>query len=86
MLLPWTFTYDKHNYTRYLTFHYIEMINLEENHPSIYQEFTKGNFSVQVFDNNPFGKLEADKVIETTINRDTKTPGGTTGKYFPSLY
>ena len=29
--------YDRHNYARYLTFHYIEVINLEENHQSIYQ-------------------------------------------------
>ena len=63
MLLPRTFPYDKHNYTLYLTFHYIEMINLEENPPSIYQEFMKGNFMVQVSDDNPFGKLEVDKVI-----------------------
>ena len=41
----------------------------------------KGNFSVQVSANNPFGKLEADKA-----NRDTKTPGGTTGKYFPNPF
>ena len=86
MLLSWTFAYNRHNYARFLTFHYIEMINLEENHPSIYQEFMKGNFSVQVSDNNPLGKWKADKVIETTINRDTKTPGGTTDKYFPNLY
>ena len=30
-------TYDRRNYGRYLTFNYIEMINLEENHPWIYQ-------------------------------------------------
>ena len=83
--LPWTFAYGRHNYAHYLMFHYMGMINLEENHPSIYQEFMKGNFQVQISDNNPFGKLEADKVIETTINRDTKTPCGTTGKYFPNL-
>ena len=38
-----------------------------------------GNFSVQMLNNNTFERLEADKVIETTINKDTKTPGGTTG-------
>ena len=48
------------------------MINLEENHPSIYQELMKGNFSVQVSDDHPLGKLKPDKVIETTINRNTK--------------
>ena len=62
------------------------MINLEENHPSIHQKFMKGNFSVQVFYNNPFGKFEADKVIETIINKETKTLGGTTSKYFPNPY
>ena len=62
------------------------MINLKENHPAIYNEFMRGNFSVQVSDNNPFRKLEADKVIETTIDRDTKTPDGTTGEYFPNPY
>ena len=86
MLLFWTFAYDRRNYAHYLTFHCIEMINLEENHPTIYNESMKGNFSVQVSDNNPYRKLEADKVIETAINRDTKTPDGTTGKYFPNPY
>ena len=46
----------------------------------------KGSFSVQVSDNSRFGKLEADKVIETSINRDTETPGGTTGKSCPNRY
>ena len=39
----------------------------------------KKNFSIQLSENNTFGRMEADKVIETTINRDTKTAGGTTG-------
>ena len=86
MLLPWTFTYDRHNYSRYSTLHYIEMINLEEFHQSKYQELMNGNFSFQVSDNSRFGKFEADKVIETSINRDTKTPGGTTGKSYPNRY
>ena len=86
MLLPWTFTYDRHNYSRYSTLHYIEMINLEEFHQSKYQELMNGNFSFQVSDNSRFGKFEADKVIETSINRDTKTPGGTSGKSCPNRY
>lgn len=78
-LLPWTFAYDRQNYARYLTLHFMEMVNLEENHKSIYEEFMKGNFSVQLTEGNTFGKQEADKVIETTFNKNTKTPGGTTG-------
>ena len=56
----------------------MEMTNLEMIYPDIYQEFMNENFSIQLSNNNHFGKIEADKVIKTTINRDTKTPGGTT--------
>ena len=61
------------------------MVNLEENHRYIYDDFMKGNFSVQMSDNNTFGRLEADKVIETTINKDTKTTGETTGMIFCAI-
>ena len=80
--LPWAFAYDRQNFARYLTLHLMEMVNLEENHRCIYDDFMKSNFSVQMSDYNTFGRLEADKVIETTINKDTKTPGGTTGLLF----
>ena len=54
-----------------------EMLNLELNQPSsIHKEFMQGNFSVQLSSANTFGRLEADEVIETTINIDSKCPGG----------
>ena len=56
-----------------------EMVTLETSHPEIYQKFKKGNFSIQLSETNPFGRCEADRVIETAINKDTKTPGGLTG-------
>ena len=77
--LPWFFAYDRTNYSRYLTTHLNELLALESTHPDVYNEFQKGNFSVQISESNTFGRMEADKVIETTINRDTKTSGGTTG-------
>ena len=61
-LLPWTFVYDRQNYARYLSIHFMEMTNLEEKHKVIFDEFMKGNFTVQLSDKNPFGKQEADKV------------------------
>ena len=78
-ILLWVFTYDRQNYVRYLTLHFMDLLNLEENYPSVHCEFIKGSFAVQMSSDNPFGKMEADKVIETTMSRDTKTPGGTTG-------
>ena len=78
-ILPWVFAYDRQSYARYLTLHFMNLLNLEENYPSVHCEFIKGSFAVQMSSDNPFGKMEADKVIETTMNRDIKTPGGTTG-------
>ena len=56
-----------------------EMVTLETSHPEVFQEFKKGNFSVQLSETNPFGTCEPDRLIETTTNKDTKTPGGLTG-------
>ena len=78
-LLPWTFAYDRYNYARYLTLHFVDMLSLESDHPEVYHEFINGNFTVQISSSNTFGRIEADKTIETTINRDSKTPDGTTG-------
>ena len=55
------------------------MLTIETSHPEIYQEFKKGNFSVQLSETNPFGRCKPGRVIETTINKDSKTPGGLTG-------
>ena len=75
------FAYDRPNYSHYLTVHYYDLLALETNFPEILEEFQNGNFSVQMSPGNLFGRMTADKVIETAINRDTKTPGGTTGMF-----
>ena len=45
---------------------------------NIYQEFVAEDFCVQLSP-HPFSRVETDKVIETTINWDTRTPGGLKG-------
>ena len=77
--LPWLFAYDRHNYSRYLTSHYYDLTFLSISHPEIYREFQNDNFSIGLFASSPFAWMEMNKVIETIINKDTKTPGGTTG-------
>ena len=47
--------------------------------PEVQNAFENGEFSVQMGDKNPFGRNEADKTIENTINRDCKTGGGYIG-------
>ena len=39
----------------------------------------KGNFAAQLIEGNSFSRSETDKVIEMTLNKDTKTAGGCTG-------
>ena len=75
----YAFAYDNYNYARYLTPWLSDIINLETSHPDVYHKFKRGNFSVHLSETNPFGRCEPDKVIETTINKDTKTAGGLTG-------
>lgn len=78
-IIPYAFAYDNINYARYLTGMLGEMLELPSTFPEVYEEFVNGNFAVQLQNNYAFSRSEADKVIETTINKDTKTPGGTTG-------
>ena len=77
----YAFAYDNYNYARYLPAFLGEIIALETTHPEVYKDFQEGQFAVQLSSNNPFGRVEADKTIETTINKDTRTPGGTTKNF-----
>lgn len=61
-----------------------EMLNLEQNYPNICLEFAAGNFCAQLSPHS-FSRVEADEAIETTINRDKKTPGGFQYKNLNSL-
>ena len=56
-----------------------DMSTLNDDFPEMYQEFVAGSFATQLSSAGKFSRCETDKVIEMTLNRDTKTPGGTTG-------
>ena len=78
-MIPWCFAYDKLNYARYMSIYHAQMTRLEEDHPVSYNEVLKGRFSVQLSDNNTFGRIPVDQTVEETVNRDTQTSGGTRG-------
>ncbi|KAL9979552.1 hypothetical protein ACROYT_G017230 [Oculina patagonica] len=78
-MIPWCFAYDNLNYARYLSAYVSEMSHLEKEHPEISEYFKSGGFSVQVGDQNPFGKIPVDQACEETVNKDTQTAGGTKG-------
>ena len=76
-LITWCFAYDKVNYARYLSAYYAQMTTVPETYPRVYGAFNSGQFSVQISSNNPFGRVPVDQTIETTVNKDTQNPGGT---------
>lgn len=55
-----------------------DMLTLETEFSKIYNQFLQGNFTAQITE-GVFSRVETDRVIEITLNKDTKTPGGTTG-------
>ena len=78
-IIPYTFAYDNINYAHYLTIMLGDMLRLPYSFPGIYEEFMRGNFAAQLSDNTRFSRVETDKVIEMTLNKDTKGSGGCTG-------
>ena len=74
-MLPWCFAYDNINYARYLSSYLLEMSHLEEDHPDVASYFRAGGFSVQIGDDNPFGRIPVDQTCEETATKDTQTPG-----------
>lgn len=77
LIIPFAFAYDHVNYARYLTAMLADLLKLPDEFPNIYEEFMNGNFVAQLTDGTKFSGVETDKVIEMTLNKDTKTPGNT---------
>ena len=63
-MIPFTFTYDRIHYVRYLTVMIAEMTNPKFKTPDIYAEFQKGHFSGQLNEDKNFLRTEPDKTIE----------------------
>ena len=78
-IIPYTFAYDNYNYARYLSPMLGTMLGLEESHPYTYENFKQGYFTAQLTEGQQFSRVEPDKVIEMTLNKDCKSGGGTTG-------
>ena len=85
-MIPWCFAYDKLNYARYMSPYYAQMTNLPENNPRLYEAFKAGQFSVQMSNNNPFGRIPVNQATDVTVNKDTHTPGGIKRYYVTSEY
>ena len=51
------------DYARYLKLHFMDLISLEENYPSVHCDFTKGSFTVEMSSENPFGKMMIPRLL-----------------------
>ena len=78
-ILPWCFSYDAVNYARYMSAYYSDKTSLPDEHPEVHEFMRNGGFSVLLSNDNTFGRIPVDQSLEETINKDTRTPGGTQG-------
>jgi len=78
-IVPWCFAYDNLNYAMYLSAYLHEMSHLPVEHPDTLEYLRSGGFSVQIGEDNPFGRIPVDQTCEETVNKDTQTSGGTKG-------
>ena len=78
-IIPWCFSYDRTNYSRYLPWYIKSMRELESENPKVWEYLCNRGFSVQLSTTNSFGRIPMDQTIEETVNKDTQTTGGTKG-------
>ena len=77
-MLPWFHAYDRVNYARHFTYCWAALNNLAETNPKMYAEFQEGNFVVKRTSGS-LDMLPPDQVIEQTIKKGQKGPGGIIG-------
>ena len=77
-MLSWFHAYDRINYARHFTHCFASFQMSNETHPSILDQFQRGNFAIKCT-NGSFNMLPLDQVIEQTINKEQKGPGGIIG-------
>ena len=76
-IAQWCFALDHTNYARWLPIHINDMLTLESRHPSVYQEFNKGNFVV-FKSKKKFSAMAIDQAHEQN-NALVKGDGGAVG-------
>ena len=77
-MIPYCFACNNANYARYLTNFLDDMLAFESDFPEVYQRFSDADFAARLTNTNRFSRSKTGKVIQMAINKDTKTPGGTT--------
>ena len=76
-IVPWFFALDHTHYSRWVPVHLRDMVSLKECHPSVYEEFMKGNFTVKK-SKHAFSAIAIDHAHEQN-NASVKGDGGAVG-------
>lgn len=77
-MLPWFAIYDHHNYTRWGTVYFLDMINLKNLAPDVFNEYANNKcFSVKTTANS-FNRIAIDQALEH-VTRVSKVAGGIVG-------
>ena len=77
-LLPWLFSLDHYNYTRWLSVHLYDMKTRQNSNPEVFHVFTNdGSFAVSRT-SNPFSSMGIDQCHEQ-LNKLVKGDGGAVG-------
>ena len=69
--------YDHTNYSRWGVIYLLDMLQLEQTSPSVFQEFMAGNFVIKE-SNGSFNQVATDQALEH-INKQCKVAGGLVG-------
>ena len=77
-LCPLFFTYNHHNYSRYIQAYLVTMLNLSDTHPGAEELLTSNGFCVSR-SIVPLSRNPVDITIEQTINCHAKSHGGIVG-------
>ena len=75
-IIPWWSAYGNINYARYVSSYLSEMSHLKEEHQYVHTYLKCGGITLQIGDDNPFGKIPLNQACEETVNKNTQTPGG----------
>lgn len=68
-LASYFFTFNHHNYARWLVIYHDNLLKLKETHPEVYNDFQNGCFSLKRTSKS-FSRLPIDLTLEQTVNAD----------------
>ena len=79
-MLAYDRAYDHYKYFQWGSIYMIDMLQLPEAHPQLYEEFLNGHHTVsRAKSKSKFNTVSTDMALEQSMNKDTKTKGGITG-------